>query len=62
MDIETISLRPLALKPGGGVNPFASFAKGAGANLKNRVSLNGSALHFHHLMSLTLSFPWPRLT
>ncbi|KAL4445443.1 hypothetical protein ABPG77_011268, partial [Micractinium sp. CCAP 211/92] len=38
-DAETISLRPLSLRPGGGaVNPFAGFAKGAGAGLKKAVS------------------------
>jgi hypothetical protein len=34
---EEISLRPLALRPQAGVNPFASFAHGAGMNLKNKV-------------------------
>lgn len=29
-----ISLRPLSLRPGAGVNPFAGFAKGAGVGLK----------------------------
>ena len=35
-----VSLRPLSLRPGGaaGANPFASFGKGAGLGLKNRVS------------------------
>lgn len=37
MDENTISLRPMALRPGGGVNPFAGFGKGAGVNLKNKV-------------------------
>ncbi|PRW56412.1 eukaryotic initiation factor [Chlorella sorokiniana] len=32
-----VSLRPLSLRPGAGVNPFAGFAKGAGAGLKNKV-------------------------
>jgi len=27
----------MALRPGGGVNPFAGFGKGAGVNLKNKV-------------------------
>ncbi|KFM25979.1 Eukaryotic translation initiation factor isoform 4G-1 [Auxenochlorella protothecoides] len=31
---DTISLRPLSLRPGGGTNPFAGFAKGAGVGLK----------------------------
>ena len=34
---ETISLRPIVLKPGVGLvtgNPFASFAKGSGQGLK----------------------------
>lgn len=33
-----VSLRPLSLRPGAGVNPFAGFAKGAGAGLKNKAS------------------------
>jgi hypothetical protein len=38
-DIGEISLRPLALRPGGGgkVNPFAGFAKGAGASVRSKV-------------------------
>lgn len=35
---DTISLRPLSLRPGGGTNPFAGFAKGAGVGLKLNVS------------------------
>ena len=34
---DTISLRPLSLRPGGGKNPFAGFAKGAGVGLKLNV-------------------------
>lgn len=34
---DEISLRPLSLRPGAGVNPFASFALGAGLGLKNKV-------------------------
>lgn len=40
MDAE-ISLRPLSLRPGG-ANPFAGFAKGAGAGLKNKVGRGGA--------------------
>lgn len=36
---EEISLRPLSLRPGAGVNPFASFALGAGAGLKKKVCI-----------------------
>jgi hypothetical protein len=39
--MEEISLRPMALRPGGGItnkNPFASFGKGAGASLAKKVS------------------------
>ena len=38
MTADEISLRPLSLRPGGGVNPFAGFALGAGLGLKNKVS------------------------
>lgn len=38
LDTDSVSLRPLSLRPGAGVNPFASFAKGAGGGLKNKVS------------------------
>jgi hypothetical protein len=34
-----ISLRPLSLRPGAGVNPFAGFAMGAGLGLKNKVRI-----------------------
>lgn len=34
---DEVSLRPLSLRPGAGVNPFASFANGAGMNMKNKV-------------------------
>lgn len=45
-DAETISLRPLSLRPGGGaVNPFAGFAKGAGAGLKKVGAGRGPGLH-----------------
>ena len=39
IDADTISLRPLSLRPGGvnGSNPFAGFSKGAGVGLKNKV-------------------------
>jgi hypothetical protein len=37
LEADTISLRPLSLRPGGGANPFAGFAKGAGVGLKNKV-------------------------
>jgi len=36
---DEISLRPLSLRPGAGVNPFASFALGAGLGLKNKVHM-----------------------
>ena len=36
---DEISLRPLSLRPGAGVNPFASFALGAGIGLKNKVNI-----------------------
>lgn len=45
-DAETISLRPMSLRPGGGaVNPFAGFAKGAGAGLKKVGAGGGAGLH-----------------
>ena len=37
---DEISLRPLSLRPGAGVNPFANFALGAGLGLKNKVSFD----------------------
>ena len=54
---DEISLRPLGLRPGGGgggVNPFASFAMGAGIGLKNKVHTR-SHLHNrlnHHISKL----------
>lgn len=36
---DTISLRPMSLRPGGAKNPFAGFAKGAGVGLKLNVSM-----------------------
>jgi hypothetical protein len=43
IDADTISLRPLSLRPGGvnGSNPFAGFSKGAGVGLKNKVRWTG---------------------
>jgi hypothetical protein len=41
---DSISLRPLSLRPGAGVNPFASFALGAGIGLKNKVNLSKTIL------------------
>lgn len=43
MDAEGVSLRPLSLRPGAGANPFASFAKGAGVGLKNKVGARRGA-------------------
>lgn len=40
LDADSISLRPLSLRPGG-ANPFAGFAKGAGVGLKNKVRGHG---------------------
>jgi len=40
MATEEVSLRPMALRPGGGgkaANPFAAFGKGAGASLVKKV-------------------------
>lgn len=40
MATEEVSLRPMALRPGGGAkaaNPFAAFGKGAGASLSKKV-------------------------
>jgi len=59
MDENTISLRPMALRPGGGVNPFAGFGKGAGVNLKNKVcykrkSLSTKIEQDDHLLSPVL--------
>ena len=38
---EEVSLRPMALRPGGGVgpaaNPFSTFGMGAGATLRSKV-------------------------
>lgn len=34
-DVDSISLRPLALRPGA-ANPFAGFRAGAGVGLKNK--------------------------
>lgn len=34
LDADSISLRPLSLRPGAGARPFASFAAGAGVGLK----------------------------
>jgi hypothetical protein len=48
---DEISLRPLSLRPGAGVNPFASFALGAGIGLKNKV----------HFQSKLSSFVWSNL-
>lgn len=42
MASEEISLRPLSLRPGAGVNPFAQFAQGAGVGLKNKVCFRHS--------------------
>lgn len=44
MASEEISLRPLSLRPGAGVNPFAQFAQGAGIGLKNKVCFSHSML------------------
>jgi hypothetical protein len=43
LDADSISLRPLSLRPGG-ANPFAGFAKGAGIGLKNKVGRLGHEL------------------
>jgi len=40
MATEEVSLRPMALRPGGGgkaANPFAAYGKGAGASLVKKV-------------------------
>ncbi len=62
MATEEVSLRPMALRPGGGgktANAFAAFGKGAGASLSKRVSSDleasvtaaarGYALHQPHI-------------
>lgn len=60
---ETISLRPLSLRPGAGVNPFANFAQGAGVGLKKKVCpvvydwicTNMRAVDYHRVILLMRS-------